>query len=67
MRLCLKVGHQGYNWPFMTTFDFTIIFHRALPCLVSLFSAQPYMCDCTVIFFISTYCVNIMDLKSQKT
>ena len=27
MRLCLKVGHQGYNWPFLTTFDFTIIYH----------------------------------------
>ena len=27
MRLCLKVGHQGYNRLFLTTFDFTIIFH----------------------------------------
>ena len=36
MRLCLKVGRQGYNWLFLTTFDFTIIFHlkNYLPCLV---------------------------------
>ena len=61
MRLCLKVGR---------TFDFTITFHLfqlfTLPCLVSLFSAQPQICDCTVMFFISTYCINTMDLKSQK-
>ena len=36
MRLCLKVGCQGYNWPFLTTFGFPIIFHlkKYLPCLV---------------------------------
>ena len=68
MRLCLKVGRQGYNWLFLTTFDYTIIFHlkNYLPCLVSLFSAQPHMCDCTVIFFILTYCINTMDLKSEN-
>ena len=25
MRLCLKVGRQGYNWRFLTTFDYTIM------------------------------------------
>ena len=28
MRLCLKVGHQAYNWQFLTIFDFNITFHR---------------------------------------
>ena len=36
MRLCLKVGRLGYNWPFLTTFDFTTVFQlkNYLPCLV---------------------------------
>lgn len=28
--------------------------------------AQPYMCDCTVIIFIVMYCINTLDLKSNK-
>ena len=46
-------------WYNLTIFDFVIIFHLKklfiLPCSVLLFSAQPHMCDCTIISFILTY------------
>ena len=51
MRLSLKVGHHSL---FLTTFDFTIIFHLkhfTLPCLVSSLSAQPHICDFSVFVF----------------
>ena len=69
MKLCLKVGRQEYNWLFLTTFDYIIIFHlkNYLPCLVWCHYFQHNLtCDCTVIFFILTYYINTMDLKSQN-
>ena len=70
MRLCLKVRCQGYNWPFLTIFDFTIIFHCAkyLPCLVWCHYFQHNLTCVTVQLFFSilTYCINVMDRKSQK-
>ena len=50
MRLCLKVGRQGYNWLFLTPFDFTIIFHL-LPCLVWCHYFHPNLTCVTVQFF----------------
>ena len=42
----MKSDIPGYNWPFLTFFDFTIIFHlkNYLPCLAwcHYFSAQPH-------------------------
>ena len=67
MGLCLKSDVPGYNWPFLTILDFAIIFHlkNCLLGVIILVSAQPhvwlYKC-----FFILTYCINTMDLKSQK-
>ena len=52
MRLYLKVGRQGYNWPFLTLLDFAIIFHlkNYFPCLVWCHCIQHNLtCDCTVI------------------
>ena len=49
MRLCLKVGRQGYNWPFLTAFNFTIIFHRK----------NFYLALFGVIIFSTTSCVTV--------
>ena len=58
----------GYNWTFLTIFDFTIIFHRKTIYLalfgVSI-SAQPHVW-LYIIFFMLTYSNNTMDLKSQN-
>ena len=52
LRHIISLPGQKVTKEFLTTFDFTIICHQkfVLPCLVSLFSAQPHMCDHTVIF-----------------
>ena len=56
----------GYNWLFLTTFDFTIIFSFTL--LVGCNFFQHNLTCLTVhFFFISTYCITTMHLKSHKT
>ena len=75
MRLRLKVGRQGYLgllWnpifnTIYTIFDFAIIFQlkNYLPGII-IFSTT----SCVLLYsyvFILTYCINTMDLKSQKT
>ena len=52
--LVVKSDISGYNWPFLTIFDFVIIFHlkNYLPCLAwsHYFSAQP-TCVTVQLFF----------------
>ena len=70
--LIVKSDIPGCNWPFLTIFDFAIIFH-----LKKLFTWCHYFqhkltCVTEQLFiylfisFILTYCINTMDLKSQK-
>ena len=65
-RFVVKSDIPGYNLQFLPIFEFAIIFHLKNYLLGVVISAQPHMCDCTVIFYILTLCINTMGLKSQK-
>ena len=62
-RFVVKSDIPGYNWPFLTIFDFAIIFHYLLGVII--FSTTTHV-GLYSYFFILTYRINTMDLKSQK-
>ena len=65
-RFVVKSNLPRYNWPFLTILDFAIIFQlKNYLLVVIIFLAQPHVWLYSY-FFILTYCINTMDLKSQK-
>ena len=63
MNYIMRFVHQK-NGIFMSIFINTKSICTNVFILVT--NAQPHMCDCTVMFFILTYYINTMVLKSQK-